>query len=157
MDACNPNFTPTGLADARRESFLLTVGAQDTTASFISSLLHLIITHPRIYAILLAEISQANLSPIPLYDETCQLTYFMACVQESLRLASPVCLPLPRYAPLEGMVLNGILVGKGAEVGANPYVIHSNKEIYGEDAESFRPERWLEATPEQLRYVLLRA
>ena len=29
-------------------------------------------------------------------------------------------------------------------VGTSAWVIHRNREIYGEDADEFRPERWLE-------------
>lgn len=151
MASCNPQSTPTGLADARRECFLLTVGAQDTTSAFISSLLNLIITNPRTYAAVLKELSEREFSNTPNYDEICQLSYFMACVQETLRLAPPVCLPLPRRAPSEGMLLDGIPVGSHAEVAANPYVVHRNTKVYGDDAEAWRPERWLEANPEQRR------
>ena len=28
-------------------------------------------------------------------------------------------------------------------VGANPWVIHRNTDVYGDDVEEFRPERWL--------------
>ena len=47
------------------------------------------------------------------------------------------------------MVLAGVAVGLKAEIAANPYVIHRNEEIYGEDADTWRPERWLEAGEEQ--------
>lgn len=29
-------------------------------------------------------------------------------------------------------------------VGVNPWVAHTNRSVYGEDADVFRPERWLE-------------
>ena len=29
-------------------------------------------------------------------------------------------------------------------VGVNPWVAHANRSVYGEDADVFRPERWLE-------------
>lgn len=32
----------------------------------------------------------------------------------------------------------------GTEIGANPYVIHRNKRVFGQDADRFRPERWLD-------------
>jgi len=28
-------------------------------------------------------------------------------------------------------------------IGANPWVVHRNEEVYGEDVDAFRPERWL--------------
>lgn len=35
-------------------------------------------------------------------------------------------------------------------IGANPWVIHRQKQIFGEDCETFRPERWLEGDRAQL-------
>ena len=28
-------------------------------------------------------------------------------------------------------------------IGVNPWVVHRNSEIFGDDVESFNPERWL--------------
>lgn len=41
------------------------------------------------------------------------------------------------------MGLAGQFIPRGYRVGLNPAVVHDVKEIYGDDAESFRPERWL--------------
>jgi cytochrome P450 len=30
-------------------------------------------------------------------------------------------------------------------VAVNVWVAHANREVFGEDAEAFRPERWMEA------------
>lgn len=35
-----------------------------------------------------------------------------------------------------------VLVRRGEAVGYSVYVMHRRKDIYGEDAEEFRPERW---------------
>jgi cytochrome P450 len=32
----------------------------------------------------------------------------------------------------------------GTIVGVNPWVMHRDQEVFGEDVETFRPERWLE-------------
>jgi hypothetical protein len=52
---------------------------------------------------------------------------------------------LPRIVPEEGMLLCGKFVPGGTSVGCSPYIVHRQKEAYGEDAEDFRPERWIEA------------
>lgn len=124
MTACGPTSTPTRIADARRECLLLTVGAQDTTSAFTSSLFNFILFHASTHADVRAEICQATLSPVLRYDETCQLALFMARVQETLRLSPPIYLFLPRYAAAEGMLLNRIPVRKEADVAANPYLVH---------------------------------
>jgi hypothetical protein len=38
-------------------------------------------------------------------------------------------------------------------VGVNAHVIHRNKEVFGEDAETFRPERWIDSDPEQVKLM----
>jgi cytochrome P450 len=35
-----------------------------------------------------------------------------------------------------------IMIRKGSSIGYTPYVMHRLKKLYGEDADSFRPERW---------------
>ena len=35
----------------------------------------------------------------------------------------------------------------------NPWVINRSKDLYGRDADEWRPERWLEYTPEYLKYL----
>lgn len=37
-----------------------------------------------------------------------------------------------------------ILVRRGEAVGYAPYIMHRRADIFGPDAEEFRPERWLE-------------
>lgn len=43
------------------------------------------------------------------------------------------------------------------EAGVNSWVIHANQQIFGPDAEEFRPERWLESperASEMNRYIM---
>ena len=47
---------------------------------------------------------------------------------------------LPRGAGPDGQ--SPILIRKGYGIGFSPYHMHRSKEIYGEDANEFRPERW---------------
>jgi hypothetical protein len=51
---------------------------------------------------------------------------------------------LERVVPESGLALTDRRVlPPRTIVGINPWVIHPNKTIYGQDSESFNPERWL--------------
>jgi cytochrome P450 len=72
------------------------------------------------------------------------MPYFKACVKEASRFAPSTPFLLPRYVDQNGMNLKGRWAAPGVEVAANPYVIHRDREVFGMDADEFRPERWLE-------------
>lgn len=52
-------------------------------------------------------------------------------------------MPLPRDVPPGGAVLAGKFFPAGTSVGINPWVAHRNKSVFGQDADEFKPERWL--------------
>ncbi len=72
-------------------------------------------------------------------------------MKEALRIHPGVAFPLERCVPPAGADLGGYKLPGGTNVSANPAVIHVDKDIFGNDADRFRPERWLEASPEQLK------
>lgn len=60
-----------------------------------------------------------------------------------------VGMPLERYVPETGIKLpDGSFVPPFTAVGMTPYVISRNRDIWGADADEFRPERWLQAKGE---------
>lgn len=91
-------------------------------------------------------------SPI-LQTQSVKLVYLGAVIKESFRLFSPFAAPIQRYAPASGLVLAGTPIPIGTRVGLNPAVVHHHKEVFGEDAGSFRPERWLESDVEQVKLM----
>lgn len=56
---------------------------------------------------------------------------------------------LPRVIPRGGATVAGRPFPAGVEIGMSPYVFQRRPEAYGDDAEVFRPERWLEANAEE--------
>lgn len=50
---------------------------------------------------------------------------------------------LPRIAPAGGVEIGGLFFPEGTTLSVNPWVFHRNKEIWGHDADEFKPERWL--------------
>lgn len=54
-------------------------------------------------------------------------------------------MPLERYVPASGLTLpDGSFIPASCSVGLNPYIIGRNKTFWGDDADEFRPERWLQ-------------
>lgn len=74
-------------------------------------------------------------------------------MKEALRLHPSVGFPLDRVVPAGGADICGKHVPAGTFVGINGFVVHRDRGVYGDDALAFRPERWLEATPEKLRLM----
>ena len=88
-------------------------------------------------------------APEPTRNELKKMTYLNLIIKEVLRLYPSV--PLNSRSALKTTTLpvgggtDGkapILVRKGEAVGYCVYAMHRRKDIYGSDAEEFRPERW---------------
>jgi cytochrome P450 len=72
-----------------------------------------------------------------------------AVIRESMRMHPSVAMPLERYVPETGATLpDGSFVPPSTIVGMTPYVVSRNRDIWGADADEFRPERWLQAEGE---------
>lgn len=64
-----------------------------------------------------------------------------------------VSYPLERVVPPEGVRLCGEYLSGGTIVGVNAAVIHRNRDIFGQDADTFRPERWLHGNEERIKLM----
>lgn len=126
------------------------IAGSDTTASALTAALYCLLKHPATLSKLRKEIKANALSSPPTFKQTQSLPYLHAVIQESMRLYPAVGLPLQRVVPSSGAQINGHFFPAGTVVGVNPWVFHYNTSLFGPDAASFRPERWLEADKERL-------
>ncbi|KAJ6008900.1 hypothetical protein N7522_003916 [Penicillium canescens] len=126
------------------------IGAgSDTTSISLTAILHKICQHSDVYQKLRNEIDtaddQGKLSfPAITFRESQALPYLQACIKESMRLHPVTGLPLARVVPKGGATLCGRFFPEGEIVGVNTWVIHRNKAVFGNDADSYRPERWMD-------------
>lgn len=120
----------------------------DTTAISLRSLFYYLMKSPNCLSKLLAEIDEADakgqLSEIVTFAESQKMPYMQACLKEAMRMHPAVGLALERIVPAEGCDIDGYHIPPGTVIGANPWVVARDKDVYGEDADIFRPERWLE-------------
>ncbi|CVK91793.1 related to pisatin demethylase / cytochrome P450 monooxygenase [Fusarium proliferatum] len=117
----------------------------DTTAITIRAFFWYCLHDNRVYKKLEKEILDAGLEDVASFSSARALPYLEACVREAMRMHPGVCMILERYVPETGLKLpDGSFVPPGTSVGINPYVAGRNKGIYGQDADVYRPERWLQ-------------
>ncbi|OQD89061.1 hypothetical protein PENANT_c003G07195 [Penicillium antarcticum] len=137
----------------RDESLNVLLAGRDTTASLLSWTILLLARHPHIFARLRCDI----IKKFGTYDQpstmdfaalkSCQ--YLQHFLNETLRLYPVVpfnrrCATndttLPRGGGNDGT--SPIYIRKGRTVMYSTYVLHRRKDIWGEDAEVFNPDRW---------------
>lgn len=123
----------------------------DTTATAVRCIMYFIITNHRVYSTLQSELDNANFRrPVICDTEARQLPYLQACIQEGLRIWPPVTGLQVKLSPPAGDTYNGRFIPGGTNIGYSAWALHHSKEIYGADADIFRPERWIEAQGERL-------
>ena len=136
------------------------IGAgSDTTAITISSILYHSLRYPQTFAKLREEIDLATKEgrasdPIT-FKEAQQLPYLQAVIKEALRCHPVTGLPMQRLTPPEGATIAGTFIPGGSTVGISAWVAQRNQAVFGQDADRWRPERWLEpGAAETDRYML---
>ena len=130
------------------ELIITILGGSDTTSIGIRSTLLFIITNPRVYYKLQAEIDSFknfNSNKIISSTEARSLPYLQAVIKEGLRILPPGTGQMPKVVPQEGETIHDIFIPGGTNMGINPWYIMRDPASFGADAEIFRPERWLEA------------
>lgn len=131
----------------------------ETTAISLSSIFYFLIKNPRVYSKLMVELDEAARDGSIAerdhnrvsWSESLKLPYLDAVVQEAMRLHPAPGLILERVVPPQGMDILGHQIPGGTIVGCNPWVVHRHPEVFGADPDTFRPERWIQAKPDQLR------
>jgi len=131
----------------------------ETTAISLSSIFYHLVKHPRVYKKLMEELDEAAQNGIITerehekvgWAESQKLPYLDAVIQESFRVHPAAGLILERVVPPQGIEILGEHIPGGTTVGCNAWVLHRRPEVFGNDVDAFRPERWLEAKPDRLR------
>lgn len=149
-----------GIPEAQYEAYVALFAGSDTTAIAMRSVFYHLSRSPRALRALLNEIDDAFLTsthpldkPIP-YTDAIKLPLLCATIKEAMRLHPSVAFTMPRISPSpDGLVIDDTHVPPGYRVGINPYVVQRDETVFGEDANAFRPDRWLaeDNSAEQLR------
>lgn len=119
------------------------IAGRDTTAQALTWIVYNLIEHPEVERKLLAEINElfgengeVNFSGIK------DMKYCQAVMSESLRLYPSVPKDA-KWAYADDVLPDGTPVKKGMFVAFLPHTMGRCTQLWGDDAETFNPERWL--------------
>jgi len=133
------------------------MAGSDSTSIALRSIFYFLMKNPpkleKVRAEVDAAFASGTLTSPVQYNQSIKLPYLNAVIQESFRLYGPFAVPLQRYSPPGGMKLVSTYIPAGTRVGRNAAVVQHHKEVFGDDAGLFRPERWLEGNVEQVKLM----
>ena len=136
----------------RSELLNILLAGRDTTASLLTSVWFMLANRPDVWRQLQREIDESlDVGERPTFEKLKDMKYLRAVLNESLRLY-PVVAENDRQADVDTVLPVGggedgkapAFVAKGQIVHWNLYTMHRRKDLYGEDADDFKPERWLD-------------
>lgn len=148
------SFIKHGLSklECQSESMLqLLAGADSTATALRTTVLH-ILTSPYVYGKLVKEIHETvstgkASSPVIKNSEAQALPYLRAVIMEGLRMFMPLNGLAGRLPPKGGFTLNEVFIPEGTETGFAVYSMLRREDLFGHDADTFRPERWIDNDP----------
>lgn len=148
--------------ELRSEAAEQVVAGSDTTSSAINGVFLHLMSNPRVQRKLQREIDEAvqsgkshsSTTGIISQERARQLPYLQAVIRESMRVRVPVVNLFSKDVPPNGdtVTVDGqsVFLPGGTCIGYSANAMHSDKTLYGDDAQSFRPERWFEKDAEKL-------
>ncbi|KAF9479975.1 cytochrome P450 [Pholiota conissans] len=142
----------------------LIFAAMDTTSSALARILYLLATNQDVQDKLRKEIAEAreNASGELSYDELVSLPYLDSICRETLRLHPPVPIVrrstaedtvLPLSTPIigvDGKEMHEIAIPKDTNISIGIMASNRNPEIWGPDADEWKPDRWMNPLPESV-------
>ncbi|KIV85833.1 hypothetical protein PV11_01488 [Exophiala sideris] len=121
----------------------------ETTSATLNITLYRLLQNPRVLAKLRAELDAADLSSPPSWHQVSKLPYLEACFKEAARINPIISDPTEREVPRAGAEIAGVWVPGGTVVAINHHALMRDPSVWGPDADTFRPERWIEADDAQ--------
>ncbi|KAH8332390.1 hypothetical protein KR074_002546 [Drosophila pseudoananassae] len=138
------------LEEVKGESCNMVLAAFETTALTLHHLLILLAMFPQYQQLLfeeLKEIFPAGGDFEVKYEDVQKLVYLDRVLNETLRLFPPIPISI-RDAKEDLRLSNGVLVPKGVIMCIDIFNIHRNRDLWGHDADTFDPDRFL---PDNIR------
>ncbi|KAF2132728.1 benzoate para-hydroxylase [Dothidotthia symphoricarpi CBS 119687] len=141
-----------GREELTAEALTQLIAGSDTTSNTSCALLYHCLATPHVVPKLQKELDAAlpDSDAVPSFAQVRDLPYLDAVIKETMRIHSTSSLGLPRMVPPgPGVTISGRHFPQGVVLSVPAYTMHHSREIWGEDADAFRPERWETLTERQ--------
>ncbi|KAF8348539.1 cytochrome P450 monooxygenase [Amanita rubescens] len=148
---------PLGAEELTAEAQTFLIAGSDSSANSITAIIYHIASNPRVQAKLQKELDDhlgAEDDVVAPADQVKLLPYLDACVNEALRVHTTSGIGLPRVAPKGGLTVSGQHFAEGTILSVPSYTIHRDVNVWGEDLDVFRPERWFERDQSAMQKTL---
>lgn len=145
--------------DCVTEATLQIVAGADAVATVLRCTMLLLISNPGAYRKLQEEVDaevrrSCEVGSVVKSADAAALPYLQAVIKEGTRTFPPATDFATKQVPPEGDVIEiegqSVTLPGGARVTNAAWSMMHRKDIFGDDAEAFRPERWLEAEGNKL-------
>ncbi|GAA99618.1 uncharacterized protein L969DRAFT_102957 [Mixia osmundae IAM 14324] len=131
----------------RSELLNILLAARDTTASLLTSVCYELANHPEALKRLREEIAELPAAGVELsYEQITPLRYLRAVLNETLRLYPSVPLNV-RFARHDNVIEHEgqrLFIRGGTRFNYSTWRMQRCPELWGDDAEEWKPERWLD-------------
>ncbi|KAF4994804.1 hypothetical protein FGRMN_5538 [Fusarium graminum] len=132
------------------EGVNILAAGSDTTAISISACLGFLLTNLECKRRLMEEIDNCyqtlkigEAGREVSFKEVVKLPYLSAVILESTRLHPSIQYQLPRDVPVGGIQMGEYFLPQGTTCGVSARAVNCSRDLFGFDAEEFRPERWI--------------
>ncbi|OTA97460.1 hypothetical protein M434DRAFT_391921 [Hypoxylon sp. CO27-5] len=135
--------------ECETEALFMIIAGFENTASVIRTAFLYLMACPRVYykfkKVVLQAVREGNVSSPITYEEAKKIPYLQAVIYEGIRMRPPAPGLYPKRVPPEGDVIHGKFIPGGTAIGMNTSAVMRSTELFGADADVFRPERFMEA------------
>src|SRR6266536_5643397 len=151
LNAKRDHHDVVGDEDVLGMSLSMVNAGSDTTAITLSAIFYYLVKNP----VCLQRLEQELEAYLPARDpgtfkvlasfiDAQKLPYLEACINESFRLHPAFGVIQRRVVPPTGVTICGHSIEGGTIVGCSAWVLHRDRDTFGEDVNAYRPERWLD-------------
>jgi averantin hydroxylase len=126
----------------------IAIAGSETSSALLSGLLFFLLENPDVLETVTAEVRTLPSDDEITVASTAKLPYFVAVLEEGMRILHPVPITAARTAPPGGVIIGGYVLPKGTRMWMSHYNAYRSP-LHFARPEEFLPERWMADRPEE--------